>query len=68
MQVIFTKGGKKLLKGLKIKYFQFIMMSMRNLENKMKKMKKKNKKKNKNNKKKTRKKTRRKTRRTNKTR
>ena len=40
MQVIFKKGEKKLLKGLKIKYFQFTMMSLRNLEKKMKKMKK----------------------------
>ena len=50
MQVIFKKGEKKLLKGLKIKYFQFIMMSVRNLERKMKRMKKM-KKKNKKNKK-----------------
>ena len=41
MQVIFTKGEKKLLKGLKIKYFQFIIMSVRSLEKKKKKMKKK---------------------------
>ena len=36
----FTKGEKKLLKGLKMEYFQFIMMSVRSLEKKMKKMKK----------------------------
>ena len=41
MQAIFTKGEKKLLKGLKIKYFQFIIMSVRSLEKKKKKMKKK---------------------------
>ena len=40
MQAIFTKGEKKLLKGLKIKYFQFIIMSVRSLEKKKKKMKK----------------------------
>ena len=50
MQVISKKGEKKLLKALKIKYFQFIMMSVGVLKKKMKKMKKmkkKNKKKNK---------------------
>ena len=36
----FTKGEKKLLKGLKMEYFQFIMMSVRSLEKKIKKMKK----------------------------
>ena len=51
MQVIFTKGEKILLKGLKIKHFQFILMSVRSLKKKLKKMKKM-KKKNKKNKKK----------------
>ena len=35
----FYEGEKKLLKRLKIKYFQFIMMSVRSLGKKMKKMK-----------------------------
>ena len=34
------KGEKILLKGLKMEYFQFIMMSVRSLEKKMKKMEK----------------------------
>ena len=47
----FTKGEKKLLKGFKMEYFQFIMMSVGSLEKKMKKMTKmKNNKKNKKNK------------------
>ena len=39
----FTKGEKKLLKGLKMEYFQFIMVSVRSLEKKMKKNKSKKK-------------------------
>ena len=36
----FYKGREKILKGLKMEHFQFIMMSMRSLEKNMKKMKK----------------------------
>ena len=32
MQVIFTKGEKKLLKGLKMKYFDFVMIKIMKFE------------------------------------
>ena len=41
MQVKFTKGEKKLLKGLKTEYFHFIMIEITRNEGSLKKKKKK---------------------------